>query len=40
MECYRHAFSCLQKLITKQTKLVHKSEKKLNLVLGGYLARQ
>ena len=40
MECYRHAFSCLQKLITKQTKLVQKSEKKLNLVLGGYLARQ
>ncbi|KAK8828578.1 hypothetical protein WA577_000063 [Blastocystis sp. JDR] len=40
VECYRHAFSCLQKLITKQTKLVQKSEKKLNLVLGGYLARQ
>ena len=40
MECYRHAFSCLQKLIMKQTKLVQKSEKRLNLVLGGYLARQ
>ena len=40
MECYRHSFSCLQKLITKQTKLVQKSEKKLNVVLGGYVARQ
>lgn len=40
MACYRHAFACLQKLIMKQTKLVQKSEKKLNLVLGGYVARQ
>ena len=27
-------------MITKQTKLVQKSEKKLNVVLGGYVARQ
>lgn len=30
----------MEKLIMKETKLVQKSEKKMNVLLGGYLARQ
>lgn len=40
IRCLRHRFSGLQKLVAKQTKAVAKSEAKLNVVLGGYQARQ
>lgn len=40
IRCLKHRFSSLQKLVAKQTKAVAKSEAKLNVVLGGYQARQ
>ena len=40
IRCLRHRFSCLQKMVAKQTKAVAKSEARLNVVLGGYQARQ
>ena len=40
IRCLRHRFSGLQKLVAKQTKAVAKSEARLNVVLGGYQARQ
>lgn len=40
MDCLRHAYKTLEKLIARQTKLVQKSEKKVNLLLGGYVNRQ
>ena len=40
MNCLRNAYKTLEKLIARQTKLVQKSEKKVNVLLGGYLNRQ
>ena len=40
MRCLQHAFKSLEKLLSKQTKLVQKSEKKVNMLLGGYITRQ
>ena len=40
MDCLRHAYKALEKLILRQTKLVQKSEKKVNVLLGGYFNRQ
>ena len=40
MRCLQHAFKSLEKLLSKQTKLVQKSEKKVNVLLGGYITRQ
>ena len=40
MDCLRSAYKTLEKLIARQTKLVQKGEKKVNVLLGGYLNRQ
>ncbi|KAK8793886.1 hypothetical protein WA171_003015 [Blastocystis sp. BT1] len=40
VRCLQHAFKSLEKLLSKQTKLVQKSEKKVNVLLGGYITRQ
>lgn len=40
IRCLRYAFKTLEKLLSKQTKLVQKSEKKVNVLLGGYMTRQ
>lgn len=40
MRCLRHRFGVLQKLLGRQTKQVQKSEKRVGVLLGGYVARQ
>lgn len=39
MRCLKHALKSLEKQLNKQTKQVQKSEKKVNVLLGGYMAR-
>lgn len=40
VRCLKHRFANLEKQVAKQSKLVARSENKLNVLMGGYVARQ